>query len=66
VVLGSKAALFLANAETTSTIFIIPKRSGYILDCNAIGWRWSVRAQGPDGQWGSWSEERLFDVAFVP
>lgn len=29
-------------------------------------WRWSVRAQGSDGQWGKWSEEQPFDVAYIP
>jgi hypothetical protein len=66
VVLGSKAAFFLVNDQTASTSFIIPKSSGYIVDCNAIGWRWSIRAQGSDGQWGNWSEERLFDIAGKP
>jgi hypothetical protein len=59
-VLGPQAALFLVNTATTSTSYIIPRGSGYI--CDIFGWRWSVRAQGPDGQWGKWSEERLFDV----
>jgi hypothetical protein len=66
VVLGSKAAFFLVDDQTTSTSFVIPERSSYIVDCNAIGWRWSVRTQGPDGQWGNWSEERLFDIADRP
>jgi hypothetical protein len=62
-ILGSKAAFFLVNDETTSAFFAIPQSSSYIVDCNALGWRWSVRAQDSDGQWGKWSEERLFDVA---
>jgi hypothetical protein len=64
-VLGAKASLFLINDETTSTSFVIPQGSGYIVDRNTIGWRWCVRAQGADGQWGNWSEERLFDVAYL-
>jgi hypothetical protein len=60
-VLGPQAALFLVNTATTSTSYVIPRGSGYI--CDVLGWRWSVRAQGRDGQWGKWSEERLFDVA---
>jgi hypothetical protein len=65
-ILGSKATLFLINNETTLAFYIIPQSSSYIVNCNALGWRWSVRAQDSDGQWGSWSEERLFDVAFMP
>jgi hypothetical protein len=60
-VLGPTAALFYVNATTTSSTYIIPRGSGYIGD--VFGWSWSVRAQGLDGRWGSWSEERLFDVA---
>lgn len=63
-VLGPKASLFLVNTETTSTSYI-SQRSGYIVARNAIGWRWSVRAQGLDGEWGDWSEERIFDVTIV-
>jgi hypothetical protein len=60
-VLGPGASLFLVNTATTSTSYVIPQNSGYICR-DILGWSWSVRAQGPDGQWGRWSEERLFDV----
>ena len=65
-VLGPKASRFLVNRETTSNTYIRPISSSYIANSNAIGWRWSVRAQGPGGIWGNWSEERLFDVALMP
>ena len=65
-VLGPKASLFLVNTETALTFHLVPEGSSYVVDCNAIGWRWSVRAQGSDGQWGNWSEEQLFDVAYIP
>jgi hypothetical protein len=33
----------------------------YIFNERLSGWRWRVRAK-TDGEWGSWSEERTFDV----
>ena len=53
----------LIDSITPSTHYAVPRRDDYIADRHLKGWTWRVRAQDKNGQWGSWSESRQFDVA---
>jgi hypothetical protein len=62
-IIAAEATFPLADSITPSTHFVVPQRGGYIIDRHLKGWTWRVRAQDKNGQLGSWSESRQFDVA---
>jgi hypothetical protein len=49
------------NTKTESCEFTMPRRRSYPVSPNQP-WIWRVRAQDKSGNWGSWSEKRLFYV----
>lgn len=52
----------IIEAESRSSQYVSPARRVRNPGTNARGWAWKVRAQRANGEWGPWSESRVFDV----
>ena len=60
-VIGPHALYPLIDEYLINTSNYTFKSYGYIIPRNSYGWKWKVRAM-IEGIWGSWSEERFFNV----
>jgi chitodextrinase len=61
-VVGPNASNPVIDTEIASSFYNYTNSGGYIIDSKIIGWAWKVRAGNDDGQWSTWSQERIFDV----
>lgn len=59
-VIGPSAIYPLVNDVTAETNYTMAS-GGYIVEANAVGWTWKVRAR-VEGAWGTWTRERSFNV----
>ena len=62
VVLGPSAIFPTVRAITRTSQYVRNVRGSFIIDSNARGWSWRVRAQYHNGKWGPWSRVRRFNV----
>ena len=55
-------AVSIIEAESRSSQYVSPAKRVRNPGPDARGWSWKVRAQRANGEWGPWSESRVFDV----
>ena len=60
-VIGSQVVSPVIDNSTLTVSAYHEIRVSYMGGANLFGWTWKVRA-GANGQWGEWSETRVFDV----
>jgi hypothetical protein len=62
-VMGPKAVNPLVNQKISETEYTFQRKCSYIPDRARVGWKWEVRAQDQDGNWGEWIGPTTFNVA---